>query len=217
MATLGQTTRLCLVVTADAGAAARERLSAALGVSDIASVTIAASPGRPLDAATARPLVDIAQRAGAAALLADDARLARTLKADGVHLTVCDKPLAAFEEAREILGRGAIVGIDAGRSRHDAMALAEAGADYIGFGVPSAVREQETAREHRLDLIAWWAEIFEPPCVALDVASPEEASALAHAGADFLVVTIPDGAALAEVRDLTAAFARAIEKRAPVQ
>ncbi len=216
MATLGQTTRLCLAVTADASAAS-ERLSAALGMGNIASVIIAGSPSRPLDAATARPLVEIAQRAGAAVLLADDARLARTIKADGAHLTASAQPLAAFQLAREILGGGAIVGIDAGGSRHDAMALAEAGADYIGFGVPASVPEQEDVRACRLDLIAWWAEIFQPPCVALEVGSLEEAADLADAGADFIVLTIPGGAAVGDVRDMVSAYLRAIAPLAMAQ
>ena len=34
---------------------------------------------------------------------------------------------------------------------------------------PEFVGDMETARARRLDLIAWWAEIFEVPCVAFDV------------------------------------------------
>lgn len=215
MATLERATRLCLAVTADAGPAAGERLSAALGVGDIASVLIAGGPSRPLVAATARPLVELAQRAGAAALLVDDARLARTIKADGVHLSAGSTPLADYREAREILGGGAIVGIDAGSSHHDAMELAEAGADYIAFGV--AAGDPRTALEHRLGLVAWWAEIFQPPCVALDVASLDEAAALVRAGADFIVVTIAEGRTAGDVRDLASAHARAIDMRASAQ
>ena len=204
-----QATKLCLVVRADAGAA--DRLAAVLSAVPAASVIVTAAGERTLDAQTARPLVDLIQRSGAAALIMGDARLARTLKADGVHLPVSDKIQAAYTEAREILGRSAIVGADAGRSRDDAMTLGEAGADYIGFGVPAAVKEQDRARARRLDLIAWWAEIFEVPCIAFDVADPDEVEDLTRAGADFIAVTLPAAMSSADARDHVALYAGAVE------
>ena len=93
--------------------------------------------GRELEAGTVAPLVAAAQAQGAAALVEGDARLARTVKADGVHVPWSKTPLAAYTEAREILGARAMIGGDAGRRRHDAMQLGEAGADYIGFGIPA--------------------------------------------------------------------------------
>ena len=72
-----------LYVVIEAGDAAPERLAAAFGAADLASVLIVPPAGRPLDAAAARPLIEAAQRRGAAALVATDARLARSLGADG--------------------------------------------------------------------------------------------------------------------------------------
>jgi thiamine-phosphate pyrophosphorylase len=169
-----------------------------------------------LDATTVLPLVAMTQKAGAAALIAGDARLARTVKADGVHLGVGE----SYAEARETVGRGAIVGGDAGGSRHDAMELGEAGADYVAFGVPghdaeSVTLDEEDARELRLELIDWWSEIFEPPCLALDVVSPDEARALADVGADFIAVTLRAGMTVADARDLVRACAAAIALAAP--
>src|SRR5712691_270431 len=125
-----------LYAVIEAGKAALDRLTAALSAAEFASLLIAPAAGGTLDAAAARPLVEAAQRENVAVLIADDARLARTLRADGVHLGVAKDLVGAYAEARSILGQGGIVGIDAGISRHDAMTLAEAGADYIAFGAP---------------------------------------------------------------------------------
>lgn len=204
-----QPTNLMLVVEAADGAS--ERLGAALAVAPVASVVIAPpSTGRPFDAGTVKSLVAQAQAKGAAALVAGDARLARTVKADGVHVPVSDDGAASYAEAREIVGGGAIAGLDAGRSRHDAMTAGEEGADYIGFGIPAFVKDRDTAIERRLDLVAWWAEIFEVPAVAFDVASADEARDLAAAGADFVAVTLAAGTTPAAAADLVRTCAAAI-------
>ncbi len=190
--------KLYLVV--EAGPAAADRLAAALAATDIASVLICPPPAGQLDAANARGLVETAQKAGAAALVADDAELARTLRADGVHLSPSADPAGAYETARSILGGRFIVGADAGSSRDDAMTLAEIGADYIAFG-----SDGDEGPALRDDLAAWWAEIFQVPCVALDVASADEAASLQAARCDFIGLTLPSAAPPAASRDLVSA------------
>jgi thiamine-phosphate pyrophosphorylase len=180
--------RLYAVVEADS--ASPERLSAALTAADVASVLIVPGRGGTLDAKAGRPLVELAQRANVAALIAGEAPLARTLRADGVHVETASAGLAAYEEARGLLGVRAIVGVDPGISRHDAMTLAEAGADYVAFGAPAHLKDRDKARDRRDELVEWWAEIFQIPCVAFDVETPEEAARLARAGADFIAVRL---------------------------
>lgn len=199
-----------LMIVFEVGTGAPERLAAALAAAEMASVVFRGAEGKALEARTAAPLVAAAQKAGAAALIESDAGLARTLRADGVHLAVTETAEGSYEEARETLGGRALIGLDAGRSRHDAMTVGEAGADYIGFGIPAFVKERETAIERRLELISWWAEIFEVPCVAFDVASPEEARALAEAGADFIAITVATGRSAAEVQDTIRAVVAAM-------
>jgi thiamine-phosphate pyrophosphorylase len=209
------TTQLYAVI--EGGEAALDRLAAALAAAEFASVLVAPAPGASLDDHAARPLVEAAQGRNAAALIADDPQLAQRLGADGVHLSLAGRRWASrYGEARGVVGHGGIVGADAGISRDDAMTVAEAGADYVAFGAPAHLTDRGKARARRDDLIAWWAEIFETPCVALDVETPEEAARLARAGADFVGLRLPIGASAAATRARIGAIAAALGLSASV-
>ena len=144
--------KLYLVVEAGITLAVVEML---LAYGAVAAVLIAPD-GAPLDAARTKPIVDLVQAGGVAALIEDDAGLARTLRADGVHLPWSRDVVSRYGAAREILGGRFIVGADAGRLRDDAMMLGEAGADYVGFGIPGHVEDRQTARERSGDLPLFW-------------------------------------------------------------
>ena len=207
MSTLAE---LYIVMETSTVATAEAQLRAVLGLSKIASVLIMPASGTALTAPDAKRLVDMIQAKGAAALLADDANLVRTLKADGVHLSWSKDQRSRFEEARQILGERYIVGADVGRSRHDAMELGEAGADYIAFGIPEHVTDRLTASERQLDLIGWWGEIFQIPCVAFDVEGAPAANALGLARADFVAVTIKPSMSPEDAARKIADFAAAL-------
>ncbi len=101
--------------------------------------------------------------------------------ADGVHIEA-DPTL--YAEARRRLGADANIGAACGLSRHDAMVLAEMGADYVAFGAEGA--SDIDAVDERDALIAWWSEILVVPCIAWNIANPEEAARSAALGADFV-------------------------------
>ena len=199
-----------LYALVEAGDGAGERLAAALSAAELAAVLIAPGPGRRLSAEEATPLLQRARVAGVTGLILDDAALARALDADGVHLAARDDPQAAYRAAREALGSGRVVGVEAGVSRHAAMVLAEAGADYVGFGAPPHLKDRDKARVRRAEMVAWWAPIFEVPCVAFDIETCEEAAGLAADGADFIAVTLAAGLAAKEAADLLGEIARGL-------
>ena len=189
------TASMQLYLTFEAGGTSPEadvaRLQAVLKASAVASALIRPAAGTELDARTVATLVLVLQKHGIAALLADDAALAKAIKADGIHLTWSKDIVARYADARRALGPTAFIGADAGRSRHDAMELGEANADYVAFGIPPHVEDRAKAEERQCDLIAWWSEIFEIPCVAFDVADADQAKAVANTGADFVTVPVP--------------------------
>lgn len=196
-----------LFLVIEASQSAPERLEACLARTGAASLLIVPPAGAQLAAADARTLVEIAQRRGVAALIADDARLARTLKADGVHLSAgTDGAISRYAEAREILGQRGIVGGEAGGSRHEAMELAEAGADYVAFAPDPGLPDDEAADE-RDDLTGWWAEVFEVACVAMGAADADAARRLALLGADFIGIAVPTAVPVADAADEAARIA----------
>ncbi len=197
---------LYLVIETGEGSAAR--LSAALDAATIATVLIRAPENSTPDAAAAKALVELAHRSGVPALIVGDPALVRSTAADGIHLTTGD--LTAYEASRSALGDGRIVGVDPGVSRHDAMTAAEAGADYIAFGAPAHLNDRDKGRQRRDDLVAWWAEIFQVPCVAFDVDTRDEAEALARSGADFVAVTLGADIAAADAGRRVAEIAAAL-------
>jgi len=186
-------TKLYLDFEAATGAidTAREVLTAVLEAAPVASVLIRSSRDTGLDDATARALIAIAQKMSVPALIYGGTTQVPPLGADGIHLPWAQDIVSQFKDTRRVAPPGSVIGADAGRSRHDAMELGEAGADYIAFGIPPDAEDRADAVERRIELIAWWNEVFELPSVAFDVADTEEARRLAEAGADFVSVTIP--------------------------
>lgn len=137
--------------------------------------------------ARVKALAPAIQNAGAALLLDgqdldNHLELVARAGADGAHVS----GLAALEEALPSLKPDRIAGVGGLATRHDSMAAGEKGADYVLFGEPDAKgkRPSMDAVAERLD---WWAELFEPPCIAY-AASPEEAHEFVRAGADFVLV-----------------------------
>jgi thiamine-phosphate pyrophosphorylase len=122
------------------------------------------------------------QGAGIALLVDGRPDIVARAGADGAHLAGPDalKAALALLKPNHIAGAGRLL------SRHDAMVVAEAGADYVMFGEPDAAGHQP-ARDAIIDRVAWWAEVFEIPCVAY-AGALGDIDAMVAAGADFVAV-----------------------------
>jgi thiamine-phosphate pyrophosphorylase len=131
-------------------------------------------------------LAGIIQDAGAAFILNDRPDLADKLKADGVHIGQEDAPYA---KARAIMGAERIVGVTCHNSRHLAMEAGEAGADYVAFGAFFHTDTKAPPTMAEPEILTWWQETMEPPCVAIGGITAETAEGLARAGADFVAVS----------------------------
>ncbi len=170
-------------------------LAAALDAGDVAAVLLRlADGGERTLIDRAKAIAAIVQPRDIALLIDGRADIAIRAGADGAHLT----GIAALTAALGALKPDRIAGTGGLRSRHDAMLAAEAGADYAMFGEPDrsggqggqggeADQGNRPAFDTVLERIAWWAELFQPPCVGY-AENLDEVGALAQAGADFIAL-----------------------------
>ena len=169
-------------VIADAAAFAATLADALDGV-DVAAVVLRLGPGDERSRINAIKALSQTCRERDVALLVDrHPDLVARGGADGAHLT----GIEAFADALERLKPERIAGCGGLATRHDAMLAAEKGANYVMFGEPDAhgLRPEAAQVEER---VAWWAELFEAPCVGY-AASLHEVAVLAAAGADFVAL-----------------------------
>jgi len=160
-----------------------DALRAALAAADVAAVLLrlAAADERTLTN-HAKALAPVVQKGGVAFLLDGHPEIAARSGADGAHLT----GIETFQASRAALKPERIAGCGGLRSRHDAMLAGEAGADYVLFGEPDAAGHRASF-ESIEERVAWWAGVFEVPCVAYAEAA-DEVAPLAAAGADFVAL-----------------------------
>ena len=161
-------------------------LAAALDAGDVASVQLRLKDcGDDAIRHAADALRPVVQRRDRAFILNDRPDLALEMGCDGVHIGQDDMDYSA---ARRIMGADRTIGVTCHASRDRAMAVAEAGADYVAFGAffPTATKVARGAAD--LDLLRWWNEVFTVPSVAIGGITPENCRPLVEAGADFLAV-----------------------------
>lgn len=192
--------QLYLISPLDVGGAFPDRLAQALDAGPVAAIQFRVKGVDQHEAARlAGPLQRICADRDVAFIVNDSAALAKRLGADGVHLGQGD---GDPREARALLGPAAQIGVTCHDSRHLAMEAGEAGADYVAFGAFFPTETKETRHRPDPSILAWWAALFELPCVAIGGITPANGRVLVEAGADFLAVcgaiwNHPDGPAAA--------------------
>jgi len=177
--------RLMLVTPAVADAEAfAPTLAAACAATDIAAVIVRLAAGdERTQINRLKTLVRATEGTETALVVEGHPEIVARAGADGAHLAGTDALIAALPALKpdRIAGAGGL------RERHDAMLAAETGADYVLFGEPDKTGHRP-AIDAVIERVAWWAEIFQIPCIAY-AAHPSEVENLAVAGADFIALS----------------------------
>ncbi len=156
------------------------RLAEALAGGDVAAVLIASEGG----ADTAGALVPLIQKAGAAALVLDDTRLAGHVQADGVHVEGGIEDLRLVVQSlrpKRIVGAGNLA------SRDAAMLAGERDIDYLLFGRPHG-DSHDSAHPKSLELAEWWSELMQIPAVIMAGRTIDSVAEAAGTGAEFVAL-----------------------------
>lgn len=133
----------------------------------------------------ATALLRLCRSAGVPLIINDDMELAAAIGADGVHLGRDDPDP---EEARRLLGPGAIIGMSCYNRLDLAIHAQGANADYAAFGrfFPSSIKPQAVQAD--IDLLTRARAALQLPIVAIGGITPENGGPLIEAGADMLAV-----------------------------
>lgn len=135
--------------------------------------------------AQAGALRELTREFGTTFIVNDDAQLAVSVDADGVHLGAADGEIKA---ARALLGHDKLIGVSCYNRLALAQAAVAAGADYVAFGAfyPSSVKP--AAAVATLELLRAARAELTLPIVAIGGISAGNGAALVGAGADALAV-----------------------------
>lgn len=165
------------------------RLAEALSAGPVAAVIVRVGEGDERSLTNrVKALAPAIQEKGAALMVAGPLDAVARGGADGLHLAYAPDPLA---EAMQRLSPQRMVGVGALRSRDEAMAAGEAGADYVMFGEPFRAKGDEIDRwppfAGIVDRVAWWADLFQVPVVGF-APDLDGVAALAAVRADFVAL-----------------------------
>ena len=131
-------------------------------------------------------MVELCHRYGTLVLINDRPDLVAPCGADGAHIGQDDMD---YLSSRELLGPDAIIGVTCHNSTDLAFEAADIGADYVAFGAFFETGTKEAKFRAQPEILQWWQDMIEAPCVAIGGITPENGAALAEAGADFLAVS----------------------------
>jgi len=143
------------------------------------------SPGSSSIESTARKLQKLCRDYDVIFIINDDVQLAMAIGADGVHLGQEDMPI---QEAREILGDQAIIGISCYNQLSLAREAQKQGADYVAFGSFFSSPTKPDAVSAPLALAREAVNSLTLPIVAIGGITPDNAEPLIATGIDAIAV-----------------------------
>ena len=176
--------RLYLKLPAGPSAALETSVAKAMDEADVACILLC-SDGAPIDSAWDARLREITREREVAFLIENDAERAERIGADGVHVAA---DVSLYRRAREHLDQRTIIGAGCIASRHEAMVMAELGADYIAFGAFFTSSVKPKAVVASLDVLQQARRQTQLPIVAIGGITVENGEQLLQAGADALAV-----------------------------
>ncbi|MDP4033145.1 MAG: thiamine phosphate synthase [Pseudorhodobacter sp.] len=140
-----------------------DQLAAVLDSAQVACVRLAlASRDEDHVARAADALRALTHARDVALVIERHVLLVERLGLDGVHLT---DGAHSLRKVRKELGNEAIIGAFCNGTRHEGIAAAEAGADYVAFGPVGETPLGDGSRAE-FELFEWWSEMIEVPVVA---------------------------------------------------
>ena len=164
----------------------REKLARALDSGDIAYVQLRlknASEQRIIS--TIDSLRPIVQARNVPFILNDNPELAYQSGCDGVHIGQNDTD---YDDARDILGPSAVIGVTCKNNHRHALLASKKGANYVAFGAFFPTKTKITHSYASPKIINTWSKTMNTPSVAIGGITPKNCSKLVRAGVNFLAV-----------------------------
>ncbi|AKH20817.1 thiamine phosphate synthase [Sedimenticola thiotaurini] len=142
-------------------------------------------PGEARRRSESAALLSLCHQHDALLIINDDAGLARSIGADGVHVGKQDGDTVSV---RNRVGSDAIIGVSCYNRLPLAVAAQKAGADYVAFGrfFPSLTKPEAVQAD--INLLTEAKQSLQIPVVAIGGITPENGATLIRAGADMLAV-----------------------------
>ncbi|PHR58706.1 MAG: thiamine phosphate synthase [Robiginitomaculum sp.] len=131
-------------------------------------------------------LVPLCHAHGTMVLINDSPEIAAHTGADGVHLGQSDMDINL---AKNMLGADAIIGVTCHNSRELAFKAGSDDASYVAFGAFFESTTKPEAKLADLEILSWWNEAIEIPCVAIGGITTANAQSVIAAGANFIALS----------------------------
>lgn len=167
-----------------------KELEAALSGGDVAAFQLRMKDADQKNIiAAAKILLPICRVKNIAFIINDYPEIALQVGADGVHVgNEPELPNNFIPALREKAGENFTVGVSCYDSKHLAMTAADNGADYVSFGAFYPTKTKQATGKPKPEILKWWSEYTNVPCVAIGGINAENCGALVKNGADFIAM-----------------------------